>query len=126
MIATCSKSSAGEEQALLTRDRRLLMHAVVRDGYYVRSQDPDEQALEVVRRFQLREAIAPFARCLNCNCLLAPAVKNEIESQLEPLTKIYYDEFRRCPGCGKIYWAGSHFSKLQARIAALKQQLLEG
>ena len=56
--------STGEERALLTRDRRLLMHAVVRDGYYLRSQDPDEQALEVVRRFQLLEAIAPFSAML--------------------------------------------------------------
>ena len=113
--------STGEERALLTRDRRLLMHAVVRDGYYIRSQDPDEQALEVVRRFHLLEAIAPFTRCLNCNSPLAHVGKNEIESQLEPLTKIYYGDFRQCLGCGKIYWAGSHFPKLQARIAALKQ-----
>jgi hypothetical protein len=118
--------STGEERALLTRDRRLLMHAIVRDGYYLRSQNPDEQALEVVRRFQLLEAITPFARCLNCNSLLAHVGKNEIESELEPLTKIYYHEFRHCPGCGKIYWAGSHFPKLQARVAALKELLAAG
>jgi hypothetical protein len=32
-----------EERALFTRDRRLLMHAVVRDGYYPRSQSAEEQ-----------------------------------------------------------------------------------
>jgi uncharacterized protein len=47
---------------------------------------------------------------------LEEAAKAEIIDELEPLTKIYYDQFRRCPGCKKIYWSGSHFSKLQRRI----------
>ena len=40
--------------------------------------------------------------------------------QLEPLTKIYYDQFRRCPKCGQVYWSGSHFEKLQARIQMIR------
>src|SRR5438552_4068687 len=35
-----------EQRTLLTRDRRLLMHAIVRDGFYPRSQNADEQTLE--------------------------------------------------------------------------------
>jgi hypothetical protein len=115
--------SANEERALLTRDRPLLMHAAVRDGYYPRSQDPDEQTSEVLKRFQLRRTIAPFTRCLNCNGLLAAVPKPEIFEQLEPLTRIYYDSFRRCDKCGRIYWSGSHFDKIQARIDRLLANL---
>src|SRR5438105_9668032 len=57
-------------RALLTRDRRLLMHAVVDCGYYLRSRDPIEQTLEVLRRFQLSSVLAPFTRCLRCNTLV--------------------------------------------------------
>jgi uncharacterized protein with PIN domain len=102
-----------EARALLTRDRRLLMHAVVRDGYCPRSDDPNEQTLEVIRRFDLAGEIKPFTRCLQCNATLQPVNKGEILEQLEPLTRIYYDEFRRCTGCAKIFWRGSHFSKLE-------------
>ena len=42
-----------ENRALLTRDRRLLMHSIVQHGYYPRSQNADEQTIEVVRRFNL-------------------------------------------------------------------------
>lgn len=105
-----------ENRALLTRDRRLLMHGIVRHGYYPRSQNPDEQTIEVIRRFAASELIAPFTRCLRCNALLEEAAKEEIIDKLEPLTKVYYDQFRRCPGCKQIYWSGSHFPKLQKRV----------
>lgn len=111
--------SSGEDRALLTRDRPLLMHAAVRTGYYPRSQLAEEQAREVIKRSELRAIIAPFTRCVRCNGLLFPISKAEIIEQLEPLTKIHYATFRRCCECGQIYWGGSHFGKLQARIKRL-------
>jgi uncharacterized protein with PIN domain len=113
---------AHENRALLTRDRRLLMHAIVQHGYSPRSQNADEQTIEVVSRFNLSELIAPFTRCLRCNAPLEEAAKSEIIDKLEPLTKIYYDQFRRCPGCKQIYWSGSHFPKLQRRIEEIRSR----
>lgn len=107
-------------RALLTRDRRLLMHAAVQLGYYLRSQNPLEQTIEVLRRFDLGSILSPFSRCLRCNALLEPAEKQKVIGQLEPLTKIYYDEFRRCSGCGQVYWSGSHFTKLQKRLEEIR------
>ena len=108
-----------EDRALLTRDRPLLMHAAVRDGYYPRSQKAEEQTREVLRRFELEQSIAPFTRCLSCNGRLVAIPKSDVINQLEPLTKIYYQNFRRCARCGQVYWGGSHFEKLQARIERL-------
>jgi uncharacterized protein with PIN domain len=108
------------DRALLTRDRLLLMHAVVQHGYYLRSQDPLEQTVEVVRRFELSSAVEPFTRCVRCNAPLQQVEKSEVLQKLEPLTKIYYEHFRRCTGCGQIYWAGSHFSKLQKRLEKIR------
>jgi uncharacterized protein len=105
-----------EDRALLTRDRRLLMYAMVKTGYFPRSQNADEQTVEVIRRFDLLGSIAPFTRCLRCNAPLQRVAKTDIIDKLEPLTKIYYDQFRRCTGCRQIYWAGSHFTKLQKRL----------
>jgi uncharacterized protein with PIN domain len=112
-----------ESRALLTRDRRLLMHAIVQHGYWPRSQNADEQTIEVVRRFDLSELIAPFTRCLRCNAPLEAVAKADIIGKLEPLTKIYYNQFRRCPGCKQIYWSGSHFPKLQKRIEEIRSRV---
>jgi hypothetical protein len=115
--------SKAQNRALLTRDRRLLMHRVVQHGYCPRSHDPDKQIIETVRRFELNELITPFTRCIHCNGILVKVDKQEVFDELEPLTRIYYRDFRRCLSCRRIYWAGSHFEKLQARLASIRDRL---
>lgn len=110
-----------EERALLTRDRRLLMHAAVRDGYCPRSDGAESQINEVVRRFELQACIRPYTRCLLCNGMLARVSKEQVIDRLEPLTKIYYEDFRECENCRHVYWSGSHFSKLEARLDRIRR-----
>jgi len=117
------ETAGTENRALLTRDRRLLMHSAVLHGYYLRSQNPLEQTIEVLQRFSISKVLEPFSRCLRCNALLQAAEKSEIVEQLEPLTKIYYEKFRRCPDCGQVYWSGSHFAKLQKRVELIGSRL---
>jgi uncharacterized protein len=112
--------AASQHRALLTRDRRLLMHSAVRHGYYLRSQNPFEQTTEVLRRFELGAEIRPFSRCLRCNAPLRPVAKQVVLQKLEPLTKMYYEQFRNCSGCDQIYWSGSHFDKLRDRVEKLR------
>lgn len=104
---------AGEEGlVLLSRDRRLLMRKAVRYGYCPRSLESRDQIFEVAARYHLAQCIRPFQRCLRCNTLLNPVAKEAVDSQLEPLTRRYYDEFHRCPNCGQIYWKGSHYEHM--------------
>ena len=115
---------ATENRALLTRDRRLLMHSIVQHGYCPRSAESEEQTREVLRRFELsadRFHLAPYSRCLRCNAFLRPVEKADVLDPLagEPLTLRYYDKFRRCTGCGGIYWPGTHLEKLAARLERL-------
>ena len=107
-----------------TRTRRLLMHKIVRHGYCPRSHDSDEQIIEVLRRFDLAELISPYTRCLQCNGLLERVDKADVLEELEPLTKIHYQDFRRCIACRKIYWSGSHFGKLETRLGKIRHALL--
>ncbi len=114
-----------ENRVLLTRDRRLLMHSIVRQGYCPRSDDPEEQAREVLRRFVVSgrpAGLAPMSRCLRCNGKLREVPKQEILAALahEPRTLRYYDEFLRCEDCGRIYWRGFHFKKLTDRLARIQ------
>ena len=107
-------------RALITRDRRLLMHAVITDGYCPRSPYVDEQIVEVLRRFNLWSMMQPYTRCLRCNGMLEHVEKDAVLAELEPLTKIHYVEFRRCAACGHVYWSGSHFAKLEARVERVR------
>jgi hypothetical protein len=105
-----------EERILLSRDRRLLMRKAIVHGYCLRSLDSLEQLSEVIERFELRERIRPFHRCLRCNHPLEAVAKEAIIDRLEPLTKLYFDEFQICPACEQIYWKGSHFERMQRLV----------
>jgi uncharacterized protein with PIN domain len=111
-----AETTQREERILLSRDRRLLMRKTVTYGYCLRSLDSLEQLTEVVRRFDLSSRIAPFHRCLRCNHPLEPVAKEAVLDRLEPLTRLYFDEFQICPACGQIYWKGSHYDKMRHLI----------
>ena len=87
------------------------------------SQQPEQQTLEVIRRLDLRERLAPLTRCVRCNGPLAAVSKDEVIDQLEPLTSRYYDEFSRCTECRRVYWAGSHYARLLGLVERLRGQL---
>jgi len=110
-----------EERILLSRDRRLLMRKAVVHGYCPRSLDSFTQLTEVIRRFDLLKRIAPFHRCLRCNHLLETVPKEAVFDRLEPLTKLYFDEFRICPNCQQIYWKGSHYERMQEIVEKLRE-----
>jgi uncharacterized protein len=105
-----------EGRILLSRDRRLLMRKVISVGYCLRSLDPVEQLAEVIERFDLENRIVPFHRCLRCNHPLEPVAKEAILDRLEPLTRLYFDEFQICPACKQIYWKGSHYERMARLI----------
>jgi uncharacterized protein len=101
---------------LLTRDKGLLMRSLVTYGYYVRSTNPEQQILEVLRRFNLFNAVSPFARCLRCNGLLESIAKERIIDQLPESVQLQNNEFHRCQTCEQVYWKGTHYERLQQFI----------
>ncbi len=118
--AELARRAAAGPRWLLTRDRGLLMRAAVTHGYLVRTTDPDEQLLEVARRFRLTPHLRPFQRCAHCNGMLEDVPKEAIAHRLEPGTRREHDTFRRCTGCGQLYWAGSHLPSIEALLERVR------
>jgi len=104
--------SSSQARIILTRDKGLLMRSLVTHGYYVRNTNPQQQVIEVLRRFDLFKVVSPFQRCLRCNGLLESVAKQSIINKL-PETVRSQNEFNRCQDCGQIYWKGSHYQRLQ-------------
>jgi uncharacterized protein with PIN domain len=107
-----------EKRILLTQDIRLLMRSAVVYGYWVRSKTP--RACRSCPPLQPETAFIPFRRCLRCNTLLQPVEKEAILHRLEPLTRLYYDEFHLCPACDQIYWRGSHYARMQQLVERVR------
>lgn len=105
-----------DKKVLLSRDRRLLMRKVIDRAYLIRSQNPDEQVAEVIRRFDLTDQLRPFTRCARCNGILERVEKAAVIHLLEPKTKQYFDDFFQCQVCRQVYWQGSHFGAINSFI----------
>lgn len=114
-----ARISAEERRILLTRDRELLKRAQVTHGYWLRQTDSRRQIAEILDRFDLCSAIRPFTRCMACNGLLENAGKNQVRERIPPLAAELHDEFRDCPGCGRVYWKGSHYRRMETWIQEL-------
>jgi uncharacterized protein with PIN domain len=106
-------------RVILTRDRRLLFNRRIIHACFVRSDDPVTQTGEVLRRYDLRRAIAPFHRCLKCNGSIEPVAKTQVLERLLPRTRKYYDTFYRCRCCGRVYWQGPHYEDLLRQLEKL-------
>jgi uncharacterized protein with PIN domain len=111
-----------EQRILLTRDVGLLKRGAVIYGQYVRETAPERQAAEVLRRYGLQDAIAPFTRCLRCNGPLVPVEPDSaaVLAQAPERVRRRHDKFERCADCGKVFWKGTHYARMRGLIARLR------
>jgi hypothetical protein len=109
LIAT----ALAEQRIILTRDKGVLKQRLVTHGYFVRRSASEEQLCEVVRAFQLEAGLRPFTRCRECNAELHGVPKAQVLERLPEKVRGAYERFQLCPGCGRIYWEGTHYARLR-------------
>jgi hypothetical protein len=111
--------AASERRILLTRDRQLLKRRLVTHAYCLRSQAPLEQAVEVLQRFDLTSRAAPLTRCLRCNGRLQAVGLEAAGDRLPPGVRARVTRLAQCLECGRLYWDGTHYPRLQRMAADL-------
>ena len=114
--------SQRECRVLLTRDRGLLMRAVVTHGIYIRSDQPAEQVRQVLRRLDLYRLARPMSRCLRCNALLEGVTRESVREDVPPRTYQYVADYMRCTGCRQVYWKGTHWEKLRQVVTQVLEE----
>jgi hypothetical protein len=115
--------AVSEKRIILSRDRGLLMRKRVKWAHFIWNDDPKKQLAEVFERFQLAQYYhGQESRCVNCNSKLIDIDKEEIKERLEPKTKKYFQDFKYCQKCDKIYWRGSHYKETEKMVSRLDQQ----
>ena len=115
--------SIEEQRTILTRDRNLLKNNKITHGYFVRNGEIQDQVKEVIKRFDLRNEIKEFLRCLECNSILIPVKKENIEDRIPQKVKEWQTEFWYCKHCDKIYWKGTHYKKMRKFIEQMRNDL---
>lgn len=105
-----------EGRVLLTRDRHLLRELRPDHALEIRSDVPLEQLRDVVAALDLAPPADLFTRCILCNAPLSPPLSESQAAGLLPEDFEIPAPVRRCPGCGKLYWHGSHARRMRAAL----------
>ncbi|MBM3310605.1 MAG: hypothetical protein FJY80_03755 [Candidatus Aminicenantes bacterium] len=108
-----------EGRTLLTRDRALLGRARGVASLLIESETWEDQVRQVIARYGLREAVRPHSRCLECNAALAPLPKEDAAPLVPAFVLETSASFARCPSCGRVYWPGTHFEAMRAKMDLL-------
>jgi uncharacterized protein with PIN domain len=118
-----------EKRVLLTRDRKLYQQAVSRgmEAVLVEAADEAGKLADLARRFGFKlEIDFSVSRCPKCNAKIKTVSKEVVADQIPESTSIYYNDFWKCPGCGKVYWHGAHWKRIEETLEEAKSKLEQG
>lgn len=105
--------SLEESRIILTRDIGILKQKRVTRGYWLRSDRPQRQLAEVVEALDLQGQANPFTRCMECNGMIRPVARGDLEGRIDPDIRDRFELFWECTACGRIYWQGSHWRRMR-------------
>ena len=106
-----------EHRILLTRDRGLLRELQPRQALEITHDQRLAQLAQVVRELKLAAPHELFTRCTVCNTpLSAPLAPVDRTRLLPPDVQALPGPARACPGCGRVYWPGSHARRMRAAL----------
>ncbi len=100
--------SQQQARILLSRDTRLLVRKVVKRFIFLESESIQAQLAEVFCATGITRLPGILTRCLSCNEILNEVSRDEAHQKVPPFVFDTQRQFKSCPKCRKIYWAGTH------------------
>ncbi len=119
--------AAQEKRIILTRDHELLKKAskqksLKQKALLIESECWEEQVEQVLDYFKLRDEINPNSRCLECNTRLKILPKSRARNLVPPFVYEQAEVFALCPGCGRIFWKGTHFQDMEKKLGRFQKK----
>ena len=112
-----------EARVLLTRDTGLIERTAKRPNrLFVRSDDWDDQVVQVLDDLGLWDEVQPNTRCLECNLPLKPLSKERARNLVTPYVHEHASSFAICPDCGRVFWQGTHYGDMERKIERLLER----
>ena len=106
-----ARRARAEDRVLLTRSRELAARRGLRT-LLIRAEELEEQLRQV--RQEVGPPPAPvLSRCSLCNLVLEEVTPQEVADLVPPYVLRTQERFKRCPGCGRVYWAGTHVEQMR-------------
>jgi len=94
-------------------DRRPIAHGVVRAIWVPPALTKLEQLRVVRAELDLSEI---DSRCMRCGGELRRVNKEAVRDSIPPKTYRWVDEYYECSRCGQLFWEGTHWQRVTARL----------
>ena len=112
--------SVSAERVLLTRTRRVINQIRSDRVLFIHSDEPWQQLIEVIGSLGLQPGdVRPFTRCVDCNRVIEAVEKRSVCHRVPDFIYESHEHFQHCPRCRKVFWSGSHTSRVRQRIRHL-------
>ncbi len=115
-----------DNRIILTRDRGLHARALKKKlkSTLISSDNIEDRLYIVAKKHGIRLYIlCDKTRCPICNAPLVKVNKDQIANEVpKPVYERYYD-FWKCPKCGKVYWRGRHWIKIEEILDRVRKRL---
>lgn len=107
-----------EGRLILTRDHELAKHPAV-EALLIKSENLEDQLKQVLKTLG-PPADPSFSRCPVCNEALTAPAAGVVVQRVPPYVQQTQDDFAWCAVCERVYWPGSHRSRMQQMVDKLR------
>ena len=112
-----------EGRVLLTRDTGLIERTAKRPNrLFVRSDDWEDQVVQVLDDLGLWDDVRPNTRCIECNLPLKALARERARNLVTPFVLEHASSFAICPGCDRVFWQGTHYGDMERKIERLLER----
>jgi uncharacterized protein with PIN domain len=103
---------------LLTSDTGIMKLGVVRDGEVPALLIPHGRRLREQFEFTVRRLNLGLGdpRCMTCGGKLAEVPKEAVRDRVPVRTFAWLDRYWQCRACGQVFWQGTHWQRIRARL----------
>lgn len=118
--ASLLRRAKEEDRMLLTRDTLLIKRRGIKNYVFINDNEPYKQLRQIITALKLKKSDEMLlTRCIYCNEELISVQKEDVEGIVPEYVYENHDSFNQCRECRKIYWRGTHFKRIENRLAEI-------
>jgi uncharacterized protein with PIN domain len=91
----------------------------------LRSSSTADMVAELFLAIGEKPVLEPFTRCIECNLPLVHTDAAEAKRKVPRRVAERFDRFVTCPGCGRVYWEGTHYTAMRGEVEKICKRLCE-
>jgi hypothetical protein len=119
LVSDLYRQAFNEGRIIVTRNRQVGAGRMVR-AVHLTGHGLAAQLRQIREEMGIRlESEQAMTRCNRCNIELQARAKADVKERVPPYVFKTQERFYGCPGCGRVYWAATHYARVQGFLQSV-------